>query len=313
MSTWIIGAGLIAREYAKILNSLGEEYTAIGRGEESASQFEIVTSHPIIRGGINKHLATSPEIPDNAIVAVRTPDLVNVTLSLIKFGIKNILIEKPGFRTPEEIDAILDCIKASQASVFIAYNRRFYSSTLKAEKIIKEDGGVKSFHFEFTEWPAIVEKAGYDSDILNYWFYGNSTHVLDLAFFLGGTPSTLTTYISDQISWHKPAIFAGAGITDNGALFSYQANWKAPGRWSVEILTDKHRLYFKPMEILQIQEMNSVAVNPVYIDDRLDKEFKPGFYLETKAFIEKDYSRLCSVSEQKEHVDRIYRKILGEI
>ena len=70
------------------------------------------------------------------------------------------------------------------------------------------------------------------------------------------------------------------------ALFSYHANWEAPGRWSVEILTPKHRLYFKPMETLQIQEIGSVAVNPVQIDDTLDKEFKPGLYLQVKSFLD---------------------------
>ena len=38
------------------------------------------------------------------------------------------------------------------------------------------------------------------------------------------------------------ALVAGAGVTENGALFSYHANWEAPGRWSVEIMTKKRRL-----------------------------------------------------------------------
>ena len=48
------------------------------------------------------------------------------------------------------------------------------------------------------------------------------------------------------------------------------------------------------------------------IDDHLDKEFKPGFYLETKAFLEGDYTRLCSIEEQLCHVQNIYNKILGK-
>ena len=140
----------------------------------------------------------------------------------------------------------------------------------------------------------------------------NSTHVVDTAFFLGGYPATLSSFQSGSLSWHpRASTFSGAGITERGALFSYHANWEAPGRWSVELLTRKHRLYLKPMESLQIQEIGSVALNPVEIDNQLDIQFKPGFYLQTKAFIEGDYCRLCTLREQKEHIDKYYNKILG--
>ena len=38
----------------------------------------------------------------------------------------------------------------------VGFNRRFYSSVLKAKDIIHEDGGVKSFFFEFTEWSHVI-------------------------------------------------------------------------------------------------------------------------------------------------------------
>ena len=72
-----------------------------------------------------------------------------------------------------------------------------------------------------------------------------------------------------------------------------------------------HRLYLRPMEQLQIQNIGSVAVNPVEIDDHLDKEFKPGFYLETKAFIEGNSQSLCSIANQYTHVNCIYKLIKG--
>ena len=65
------------------------------------------------------------------------------------------------------------------------------------------------------------------------------------------------------------------------------------------------------MEQLQLQDKGSVKVYSVEIDDHLDKVFKPGFYLETKAFLEGDMKRLCSVEEQKEHLDSIYNRILN--
>ena len=39
------------------------------------------------------------------------------------------------------------------------------------------------------------------------------------------------------------------------------------------------------MEKLSVQELGSVAVNPVEIDDKIDLDFKPGFYKEVDSFI----------------------------
>jgi hypothetical protein len=154
----------------------------------------------------------------------------------------------------------------------------------------------------------------FNKDVLSNWVMANSSHVIDTAFFLGGYPAKMSSYIegSDEISWHSNASrFAGAGITFKGALFSYNANWRAPGRWSVEILTKRHKLIFKPMELLQIQNLDSVSVEPYSIDDAYDKKFKPGLYLQTKSFLDSDYTRFCSIFDQKVHFENFYKKIIG--
>ena len=62
----------------------------------------------------------------------------------------------------------------------------------------------------------------------------------------------------------------------------------------------------------QIQNTGSVDISEVEIDDQLDKEFKPGFYLEAKSFIEGNIERLCSIEQQMIHIDKIYDKILDK-
>lgn len=302
---WIIGAGLIAQEYAKILTELHIEYKVIGNSKDRAKKFEAELRHEVIIGGVEKYILKKSEIPQKAIIAVPTSKLAGVTISLINYGVKEILCEKPGFQNPSELNDVLFAANMHQSKVFYAYNRRFFSSTLKAEEIIRNDGGIISFNFEFTEWPDRF-CSFFDDTTLRFWFYENSTHVVDLAFFLGGFPSVIKCFTAGKLEWHNPAIFAGAGISEKGAIFNYHANWAAPGRWAVEILTKKHRLYFKPMETLQIQEKNSVQVNPVEIDNTLDQKFKPGFFLETKAFVEGKTDRLCTLKEQFEHLKNVY-------
>lgn len=308
-NVWVIGTGLIGVEYSKVLDALSVNHIVIGRGENSAAKFEeLCPNKQVIRGGLDRFLSAKPTLPDGAIVAVGFHELYDVTKAVLLYGVRRIFVEKPGADTYEKLQHLRGLAKEHGAEIFLAYNRRFYSSLLKAEEIIKEDGGVTSFNFEFTEWLHIIESAK-EGIALNDIFWGNSSHVLDTAFFLGGEPKEISCYTRTMEGDNFPKIFAGAGISDKGALFSYQANWDAPGRWVVEILTKKHRLYFKPMESLQIQELRSVKVVPVEIDDYLDKEFKPGFYLETKAFIGGNDERLCTIEHQVERINVVYRKI----
>lgn len=308
---WIVGAGNIAIEYTKILKALGRDFIVIGRGEASAVKFREATGIEPILGGLEKYLMTTPELPQKAINCVRASDLGKTNICLSNYGVKCILSEKPGF-LPEEVEAVRNTVMKNGTTIYIAYNRRFYASVFAAEKIIKEDGGLLSFNFEFTEWAHVIEASTSIPEIeKNNLFITNSTHVVDLAFFLGGEPKEMVCFQEGSVGWHTPSSFVGSGITDNGALFSYLANWNAPGRWAVELLTAKHRIYLKPMEQLQLQDKGSVKVYPLDIDDRLDREFKPGFYLETKAFLEEDDTRLCTIEQQAQRVDTIYRKIIG--
>ncbi|MBU2510492.1 hypothetical protein KJ966_04110 [bacterium] len=163
-------------------------------------------------------------------------------------------MKKPGGINSKEISKLNAIAKANNTQIFIAYtyNRRFYSSVLYVQEMIEEDGGVSSFNFEFTEWSHIIKKLNKPQKVLANWFYANSTHVVDLAFYLGGKPKEFCSYTAGSTEWHPKSVFSGAGITVSGVLFSYQANWNAPGRWGVEILTKQHRYYFRPMEELHI-------------------------------------------------------------
>ena len=46
------------------------------------------------------------------------------------------------------------------------------------------------------------------------------------------------------------------------------------------------------------------------IDYTLDEKFKPGLYLQTKAFMENNYSNLCSIQEQNDTM-LFYKKMAG--
>ncbi len=282
----LVGAGAMGIEYTHVLKAQKESLVVVGRGGLSAKIFEKATGLPVIRGGIVRWLHRTKNPPARAIVAVPEEDLGEVTRLLIKHGVRQILVEKPGGLTPTDICLVAKSAKAHKAKVYIAYNRRFYASTQKAQEIIKKDSGVLSFNFEFTEWSHIVSRLKKPRKVKQAWFLANSSHVIDLAFFLGGKPKKLYSFAKSPLPWGpKLSVFAGAGVSKTGALFSYQANWQAPGRFGVEILTSKHRLIFRPLEKLQIQKIGTTVSEELPLDDKLDHKFKPGLYKEVEAFL----------------------------
>ena len=303
----------MAYEYFKVLTNLNINFIVIGRSVKSTEEFKTKTNFEnVLSGGIEKLKEYKFTIPKFAINAASVESLKSTTIQLLDLGISKILVEKPGGLNKAEIKEIYEKSKETKSDVYVAYNRRFYSSTMKALEFIKETVKLLSFHFEFTEWSHYLVTLPISTPVKNNWLFATSTHVIDLAFFFGGKPSILSSQKSGSLDWHPVgSIFVGSGKTIDNALFSYHANWESPGRWNLELLTNKYRLIFKPFEQLHIQKIGSLAIEKVEIDDSLDKNYKPGLFLQTKCFLfEEDKTKLVSLREQIENTEVIYDKIL---
>ena len=307
---WLIGAGGMAQDYIKVLGDLEQELVVIGRGEETAKRCEELTGCKVEVGGLEQYLSAKPEKCTHAIIAVGVEKLYETTKELLEYDIKNILVEKPGALNDSQFKELKSLAIQKEANILIAYNRRFYASVLKAQEIIEKDGGITSCNFEFTEWAHKIEPLKKAEGVKDKWFLANSTHVVDLAFYLSGKPKELSSFTNGSLSWHpNSSNFAGAGVSENGVLFNYQANWESAGRWSIELLTKEHRLIFCPVEKLQIQKRGTIVVEfDETIDYSLDEKYKPGLFLQVKEFLANNYERMCSLDEQVEMVE-VYNKI----
>ena len=291
----------MAIEYAKVLKSQNQEFFAVGNTAIGAANFEKEVNQEVILGGVELWLKNNSYLDYSAfkvIVAVNEDLLGQISRCLLNAGFRDILVEKPGGLDSNDIKEVQSLAAANAANVYIAYNRRFFSSVLKVKELIANDGGIKSFNFEFTEWGHIVKSLPQNKEILNEWFIQNSSHVIDLAFHIGGSPIEMKSFVSGGEGWHpKGTIFSGAGITDKNALFSYNANWGSAGRWWVEFLTGENRYLMKPMEQLFVQKRGSISVERIELEDDLDARFKPGLYKQVEAFL-KFPKKLMNVEEQ---------------
>ena len=291
----------MAQDYCKVLQGLRQNFEVIGRSSDSARKFESATGCAVRQGGLRAALAGSAAT-HQAIVAVGVEHLAGVTAELIEAGTRRILVEKPAGLNTKEIRALWEMAASHKVDVLIAYNRRFYAATALARKLIAEDGGATSCTFEFTERAHVIAPLTKGPGVKEAWFLANSTHVVDLAFHLCGQPKDWHAWHGGSLDWHPAsARFCGAGITDRGVFFSYHADWEAPGRWGLEVLTRKRRFIFRPMEQLQVTRTGSNDVESVTLDDQLDKAFKPGLFAQAKAFLDGDDRLFCTIDEQLRH------------
>jgi predicted dehydrogenase len=309
---YLIGSGNMAIAYTKVLKFLNVEFLVIGRSQKSVIEFEKVTGVTAFVGGIDLYLNSNTfKIGSKVIITTGTESLMGVLKIVLSTQTDMVLIEKPGAISIDELLENQFYLKPFEEKIFLAYNRRFYKSVFEVQKLIDLDGGLQTIHFEFTEWAHVIDKINAAPGAKENLFFGNSTHVIDLAFFLSGNPVDWNSFAkSGNIPWHDRSNFVGSGITSKNVLFSYMSNWESSGRWSIELLTKNRRIYLSPLEKIRIQNKGSLIQENHEFDDSLDVSFKPGIYLQLEAFLNNDFTRFSSISDQILSARNIYKNML---
>ena len=309
---FLIGTGQMAIDYLTVLKDLDYDTKVIGRGNASALKFGSKTGIEPFIGGFQEYLLKN-SLPENAyvIIATGTEALMPSLLLALQAGAHKVLIEKPAAISIEELVKNEEKLKPYSEKVFVAYNRRFYASVAEAKRMIEKDGGLQTIHFEFTEWAHIIDPLKKAPGVKENWFFANSTHVVDLAFYLAGQPEKWQAYSkAGTLTWHSKTKFSGAGITNRGVLFSYLSDWESAGRWGIELLTQNRRIYLKPLESITVQEKGSISSFEYNFDNSLDLEFKPGLYRQTSAFLEENVG-ILKIEEHIKNSKYIYSKMIG--
>ncbi len=111
--------------------------------------------------------------------------------------------------------------------------------------------------------------------------------------------------VLDALSnWSSAAVDALRALTRPDLPF-IEAEAGAP-----DVLTRRRRLTFRPMVELRVTEIGPLAEQRVYLDDELDRRFKPGLLEQTKALLVGDRTHACTRNDQLEPLT-VYETIAG--
>lgn len=293
----IVGTGPMGAAHAQAIENLGIVPEVVGRSEESAVKFSSRFGISAQGIGLEQYLQRG-NLPSYAIVAVPIPRLVRVTTTLLQAGIMNILVEKPGALSSAELSLLMNLANTNRANVWVAYNRRFLDSTSFLLGLLEECGGPARIECEFNERLGELRELGHPPEVLERWLIANSSHVLDLAIFLGGFPTDITNSPQGELSWHPSASrFSASGKTEKGSELIFCADWNQEGCWSLRISAGGRTFEMRPLE--ELYEIIPASHERTQLFSPAPGEpIKPGFIRQARQFLSDDRTRLCSLSEQ---------------
>ena len=306
----LVGTGQHAREYAKVLRFLEQDFDIVGNRRETCEKISKELDVIALYGGVERNKESI--IRNDYSCFINSGPAESLALStqfLTSLGLKKGLIEKPAILDESDIE-IYNLIQ-DRSQLFVGYNRRFYGSTRKVMKMIEEDGGITSFNFDFSEWPSRVEnKESLSNRERSRWFFYNSTHIIDLAFYICGKPSRLysTSSGKNKIKWHlSSSKWAGSGISCDDITFSYRSDWMSPSRWVIEIFTKNRKIVMCPIEEVKTFDCISMTFSDVALEK--SDRFKPGLLDQTSLFLSNDYDSIKTLDDQISDYSDIFLKI----
>lgn len=190
------------------------------------------------------------------------------------------LVEKPAGYNYEDAEAICRLADKHNTTVYVALNRRHYSSTRNVLTEMAAIEGKRLIHVYDQENPKAALAAGQPQKVVENWMYANSIHLVDYFNFMGrGRIVSIDNLITYDPS--KPSFVLSKLEYDSGDVGIYECVWNAPGPWSVVINTQSKRWEMRPVEQATYQLYGSRKQEPLPVHD-WDSQFKPGIRLQAQ-------------------------------
>ena len=275
----IIGAGYTAREHLKAFSDIpGVKIVGIfsrtrSKAEALAQEYKITYVCSSVSELYEKTRA------DLIVVTVNELSMKSICSDCFKFPWVS-LLEKPAGFNCMEAEEILTMAREKNRKVYVALNRRFYSSTRTMVMDLINMEGDRFIRVQDQEDQHAAIEAGQPKVVVDNWMYANSIHLIDYFRILGRGK---ITKVSPVIHWNPdhPGNVIATIHYDSGDVGLYEGIWNAPSPWVVNVISPKKRWELRPIEQANFQNYGERKITPVE-PDPIDQEFKPGFRLQAE-------------------------------
>jgi predicted dehydrogenase len=274
-----IGAGYMAREHMKAFSDIGSVVLA-GIHSRTKSRALVLANEFNIDGVFDSieelYVKTKADM-----VIISVPELSTKEVCEVAFLFPWVcLIEKPVGYNLENAEFIYKLSEKQKINVFVALNRRHYSSTRILQEGLSNYPESRVVHVLDQENPQVALEGGTPKLAVDYWMYANSIHIIDY-FNLLCRGELLDIVNINKWEYNNPFYVLSKLCYSSGDIGIYEAIWNGPGPWLVSVTTPKKRWELRPLEELRILEYKSRK--PLFVEPHhWDKEFKPGLRLQAE-------------------------------
>lgn len=282
MRVAIVGAGVIAQEHARAFLDI-DDIEIVGVTSRSKQPLENFATKFNVKNKCSSiqdlYKTTQAEL---VIITVSVDQISNVLLECAQHP-WTILVEKPlGINFIESQD-LLRALGEVTNRIFVALNRRHYSTFLKLEQIINLDSSPRLIKITDQEDQFAARFAGSSFSVTENWMFANSIHLIDILRQFGRGQ---VTAIKQQSKWKSMATMKHQVSVsfDSGDIGIYECQWNKPGPWSVSV--EKENLFWimKPLEKLE-QILKTGEIIEMTPKSDWDTKFKAGFRRQAELMI----------------------------
>ena len=186
-----------------------------------------------------------------------------------------VLLEKPAGYDLADATRIRDAARREGRRVFVALNRRAYSSTRQAVDLLVRDSSARFIKvIDQQDQKAAMEVNKQPELVARNFMFANSIHLIDYFRVLGRGE---IAGVEPVVPWNpqQPGLVLARVNFTSGDIGLYEGIWNGPGPWIVSVNTAAQRIEMRPLEQVSVQLRGTRAVTQLEIDPD-DKTFKPG-------------------------------------
>lgn len=276
----VIGAGNMAREHLKCFAHLGG-VTLAGIFSRTRSRAEdVAIGYPgmVVCDSVEELYHRTQA--DLVIVTVKELAMAQVAAACFRFPWA-VLLEKPAGYDLENAHLILEEARKSSRRVWVALNRRAYSSTRQSLALLDSAPGPRYIRV-LDQQDQVAARDIYKEppEVVRNYMYANSIHLIDYFRVFGRGEVTRITPICPWTPVDPWMVLAKLEFS-SGDVGLYEGVWNGPGPWAVTVITPAQRLEMRPLEQVSLQLRGERKVTQLDIAAE-DSQFKPGLRQQAK-------------------------------